>query len=193
MNSRLRRLTAWPRAMTAGSQPQRHDDGDEERRVVLAEHDVDDDGEKDEGDAEQDIDAAHHQVVDAAAEIAGGGAIEDADENRNEGAEEAERQRYPPADEHTHEEIAPEIVGAEDMRREQVDRRRQIVEIGIVGAEGEEERTDETGESDEQKDEAADDRQVIGREAAQRGMERTEPDARRLSDIDRRGCRVTHS
>ena len=60
-------------------------DGDEHQHEVPAEEHHQHDDEEDEGQGVQDVDDAHHDLVDAPAEIAGRRAVEHADRRRDEG------------------------------------------------------------------------------------------------------------
>ncbi len=42
-------------------------------------------------------------------------------------------ERHLPADQHAQQQVAAELVGAERMDREQVDRRGDVLEVGILG------------------------------------------------------------
>ena len=50
----------------------------------------------------------------------------------DERAHEADRQRDLPANQHAQQQIAAELVGSERMEREQIDRRRDVLEVGIL-------------------------------------------------------------
>ena len=67
------------------------------------------------GQGVDDVDDAHHHHVHLPAEIAGYGAVEQADHQHDQTGEQAHRQRHPRAVEHADEVVAAQLVGAEDV------------------------------------------------------------------------------
>ena len=83
------------------------------------------------------------------------------------GTEEAQRQRHLATFQHTEQQVAPKIVGAEGMDRQQVDRRRQILEIRILRRKWHQMGNDKAGEDDQGEDEETHHRQAILAEPVQ--------------------------
>jgi hypothetical protein len=73
-------------------QPLDRADRDEDQEDVAAEHDHEQDHEEHERQRIHDVDEAHHQVVDAAAEIAGDRSPGDADHEAHRGREDADQE-----------------------------------------------------------------------------------------------------
>ena len=90
-------------------------DGGEDEHDVPLEHGEQQDHEEDEGQGVQHVDDAHHEIVDAAAEIAGGSAPCDADHQADGGGDDADHERDAQADHQAGQEVAALDVGAEDV------------------------------------------------------------------------------
>ena len=71
------------------------------------------DDEEDEGQRIEDVDDAHHDLVDPAAGKTGYAAIDHADQHRDDAAEDADGKRDAPGDQRSREEVAAAWVGAE--------------------------------------------------------------------------------
>jgi hypothetical protein len=78
-------------------EPQDRADGDEHEHEIAAEEHDQHDHEEDERQRVEDVDDPHHDLVDTAAEIAGGRAVGDADNHGDEAGEQADGERYRPA------------------------------------------------------------------------------------------------
>jgi hypothetical protein len=90
-------------------------DRDIDERDEAAEHHRQHDHEKDEGDRIQDIDDSHHKSVDPAADEAGSGAPDDADDQADEGGGKADQQRHLAAIERAHEQVTVVGIGAQEI------------------------------------------------------------------------------
>ena len=95
-------------------EPQHRADGDEHQDEVSPEEDDEQDDEEDEGQRIEDVDDAHHDLVDLAAEIAGGGAVDHADDDRDEAGKQADGERHASGDQGAGQEIAAGIVRSEE-------------------------------------------------------------------------------
>jgi hypothetical protein len=99
----------------AHGQPFDRADGGEDQHDVALEDRQQEDDEEDEGQGIEHVDDAHHEVVDAPAQIAGDGAPGDPDEEADGGGDDADQQRDAQADQQAGEQVTALQVGAEDV------------------------------------------------------------------------------
>ena len=116
--------SVWPRTIRAISSQSTAPTADEHEDEVPPEEDDEHDDQEDERQRIEHVDDAHHDLVGAAADEAGGGAVEDPDRNRDEAGQHADGERDPPGGQRPGEEVAPDAVGAEEEIVAR-DRRRQ--------------------------------------------------------------------
>ena len=88
-------------------------DADEQQFDVATEGDQQQDQEEHIGNGHHDVDEAHHQVVQPATEVAGDGAVQRADDDGDEGADDADHQRDLAAQSNAGKKVAAFVVGAE--------------------------------------------------------------------------------
>ena len=88
-------------------------DGEEHQNEVAPEEHHQQDHEKDERERVEHVDEAHHQLVGAATEEAGNGPVGDADDQRNQGCEQPDRQRDAAGDECARQQVAAIGIGPE--------------------------------------------------------------------------------
>ena len=116
-------------------------DGDEDQREIAAEHHHEDDDEKDEGQRIEDLDDAHHHGVDGAAGKAGDCTIGDADDERDDGGEQPDREGDAARDQGSRQKVAAIGVGPEQKNIFlQRDRKRQpapLLRAGVDAGRGE--------------------------------------------------------
>ena len=133
-------------------EPAHRADGDEQRgdAAALEQRRKDDDDEH-VGQRIDDVDEAHHGRVDAAAEIAGGGAPGDADADAHQRGEHTDEQRHAQRLHAAREQIAAEAIGAEPVRAVELRRRRQVLPVELLVAVGSDPRREqrERGEQTE--------------------------------------------
>ncbi len=98
-------------------QPFERADRDEEQIDVAAEDHHQDDDEQDVGQRIHDVDEAHHDRIEPAAEIAGDRAVEHADDDRDDGRRQRDGKRHLRAVEHAGQQVAAVLVGAEIVAR----------------------------------------------------------------------------
>ena len=96
-------------------QPFHRADRHEQQDEIAVEHHHQDDDEEDEGQGIKHIHDAHHQLVEAPAQIAGGRAIDNPDHQRHQGRHQPHRQRHPRPEQHAHEQVAAHRIGAEPV------------------------------------------------------------------------------
>ena len=94
-------------------EPQHRADGQEHQHEVAPEEHHQHDDEEDEGQRIEHVDDAHHDLVGLAADEAGRGAVEHADDHRHDAGEQADGQRDAPGHQRARQQIAAGIVGAE--------------------------------------------------------------------------------
>jgi len=90
-------------------------DGSEDQHDIALEHGEQQDDKKDKGQGVEYVDDAHHEIVDASAEIAGRCAPCDADDEADGCRDHAHHQRYAQADHQAGQEVAALDVGAQDV------------------------------------------------------------------------------
>src|SRR5579859_6936185 len=152
-------------------QPQERADRDQNRFDAAAQHHGQHDDEEQERQAVEHVDDAHHDRVDGTAEEAGDGTVADADDDRDDGREHADQQRRPAALEHAREQVAAEIVGAEDVPAREGRRNRDAVEIRLVGIERQHEWPEGAGQHDQGEHDQADHGHLVPAHAAETVLE----------------------
>ena len=93
---------------------QRHGDGDDQRGDARIQDAGDDDRQQNQGEGEEDIEDAHHDLVHPAPDIAGEQAEKHSDAGGGEGRHHADQERHPPAPEKAREHVAAVHVAAEE-------------------------------------------------------------------------------
>ncbi|MPL90514.1 hypothetical protein SDC9_36566 [bioreactor metagenome] len=156
-----------PAHLEPGDQP----DTGEEHGDRAAIHHQQQDQHEHVGDGQQDIDGAHHDVVDAAAEIARGRAPERADDDRDRRADDADGEANLRALNGACEEVAAEVVGAEVMAglergTAQLGRLAHHGKVDLVIAPAREAVAEEREEHDEDKEQKTEERRLVAQEAA---------------------------
>ncbi len=96
-------------------EPAHRPDGEENEGQVATEEGHQHDHEEHEGEGVEDLKHAHHQAVDPAADEAGRGAVEGTDDDGHQGPHDADHQGDASAEQGTHEQVAPQAVGAEPV------------------------------------------------------------------------------
>ena len=98
---------------------------------------VDGEGQEDEGEGELDVGDAHEDRARPAAEETGQQPQESADERGEQHRAEADEERHARAVEHPREQVAPELVGAEEVARgaRRLEARREVAPERVVGGE----------------------------------------------------------
>jgi hypothetical protein len=110
-------------------QPVHGTDRHEDEQKVSLEGDHEQDDEEDEGQRIQRIDEAHHHGIDSPAGKAGNRAIGDADHEADQACDDGDRQRDANAHHRAHEQVAAEVVGAEQVRILRARRSEYAIEV----------------------------------------------------------------
>jgi hypothetical protein len=117
------------------------------------------------GDRVHHVDDTHHHRIDAAAQIAGGGAIRHADQPRHERAEQTHFQRHASALQRAREQVAAEFVGAEPVHVRERRREADRTPVAVDRIVRQEPRTGHAGNHDQQQDDETGKRRAIAHEA----------------------------
>ena len=133
-------------------------DGEEEEEYVPTEEHHEEDDEYREGEGVEDVDDPHHDGVDLAAQEARDGAVGHADRQGDEGRDEADRDRDPPAVERAGEQVAAERVGAQPVLPGRRDRA-EVQVLLLVRLR--EHRARGAGEREDDEDDTAGERQAV--------------------------------
>ena len=166
-------------------------DGDHEIAHAGAEHRHDHQPHDERREGEQHVHRLHDHHVEAAADIAGNDADDAADQHRGEDRDRADDERQAGAPEQAGEDVAPEGIGAEPMRRRGTLQTRQDVLIERVVRR--DDRSEQRERDDEQEGDEADPRRRVGVEGADELLQRVGGRARRARRHNRPAahCRFT--
>ena len=119
-NSRWRRLRVCAAHDARDIQPRHGANGHEQQQQVAPEHHRQHDDEGREWHRIQHVDQAHQQCIDAAAEIAGRHTPGDADDEADEAGGQRHQQRDTPAPHQPHQQVASQLVGAQQVSTAQL-------------------------------------------------------------------------
>ena len=145
-------------------------DADRDHRVLdlRAERGGDRDRKHERREREKGVDAAHREEVERAAEIAGGETEAHAEEEPDRHGDQANAKRDLAPDEHAREDVAPEVVRSQEMRRARREQRVRDVDLDrVIGCDRS--REDEDEEPREHERAAHDHARIAAEEGADRG------------------------
>ncbi len=168
MNSRCLMRERLPAHDPRHGQPFEAPDADEQQYRRAAEDHHQDDDEQDVGQRVHDVDEAHHDRVDPAAEIAGDGAVDDADHHRDAGRDGGDEQRHLRALERPRQHVATVLVGAEIVALGPVRRLADPGPVDLVVGPGQEIRAEIGDQHHRHEHEDGDQRRLVADEAPHR-------------------------
>ena len=186
-NSRCLRLQGLAANDSRHVQPDDGAQGDEDQEQVPAEEHHEQNDEEHEGHRVEDVHDAHHEVVQPSAEIAGDGAVADADKQADQRRGQTHHQRDASAVKGAHEQVPSQRVGAEQVAGLKARADGQVAPVGEVVAIGAEPGADDDQHTHDPDDDAGDHRGAI---LAQRppGVHPKAAACNLLMSLDNLGC-----